>query len=77
MSTVDEVQLDIEDAKQTRDVEGGKFMALKPDTARQPFGALDVGYTGNLVPFSCGHNGALGEAEIEVCEYHLRASGMI
>ena len=77
MTGHEEVHIDIENAKQTRDAAGGKFIALKNETTRYPGGALSSGNLGSLLPVTCGQGGSLQQTELEVYEYHLRNAKMI
>ncbi len=73
----DEVHIDIENASQTKDAAGGKFIALQSHTSRYHRGMHSVSDVGNLIPLNCSQNDGLNEDEIEVCEYHLRSSSLI
>lgn len=74
----DDVHIDIDNVKETRDAAGGKFMALKnqTQTPRNTTAPLDTSYIGNLLPLSSGQDETAKQAEGEVYEYHLRSSGM-
>src|SRR5689334_19774696 len=77
MTGHDEVHIDVENAKQTRDAAGGKFIALRSETTRFPQGgALGGAYLGNFLPVSSGHVGSLQQSELEVYELHLRNAKM-
>lgn len=77
MTGHDEVHIDVENAKQTRDAAGGKFIALKNETTRFQGGTLNSGYLGSLLPVTSGQGGSLQPIELEVYEYHLRNAKMI